>query len=112
MVDTYGEKVKEVELQTLEREWPMCKAEALVDPLAHKLTEVDAQTSLETLVKVKTKALVVENEEALANKLTHTILQVKNDTIAYTLPEVEAEVLVVTPVDMPSEGNVQTLTKL
>ena len=87
-------------------------AEALVDPLAHKLTEVDAQTSLETLVKVKTKALVVENEEALANKLTHTILQVKNDTIAYTLPEVEAEVLVVSPVDMPSEGNVQTLTKL
>ena len=112
MADTYGEKVKEVELQTLGREWPMCKAEALVDPLANKLTEVDAQTSLETLVKVKTKALVVENEEALANKLTHTILQVKNDTIAYTLPEVEAEVFVVTPVDMPSEGNVQTLTKL
>ena len=112
MADTYGEKVKEVELQTLGREWPMCKAEALVDPLANKLTEVDAQTSLKTLVKVETKALVVENEEALANKLTHTILQVKNDTIAYTLPEVEAEVLVVTPVDMPSEGNVQTLTKL
>ena len=102
MADTYGEKVKEVELQTLGRQWPMCKAEALVD----------AQTSLETLVKVKTKALVVEEKEALANKLTHTILQVKNDTLAYTLPEVEAEVLVVTPVNMPSEGNVQTLTKL
>lgn len=102
MADTYDEKVKEVELQTLGRQWPMCKAEALVD----------AQTSLETLVKVKTKALVVEEKEALANKLIHTILQVKNDTLAYTLPEVEAEVLVVTPVNMPSEGNVQTLTKL
>lgn len=67
---------------------------------------MDAQTSLETLVKVKTKALVVEDKEA------HTILQVKNDTLAYTLPEVEAEVLVVTPVNMPSEGNVQRLTKL
>ena len=51
----------------------MCKAEALVEPLSTKLTEVDAQTSLETLVKVKAEALLVENEEALANKLTHTI---------------------------------------
>ena len=28
---------------------------------------------METLVKVKTEALVVENGEALANKLTYTI---------------------------------------
>ena len=51
----------------------MCKAEALVDLLPSMLTEVDGQTSLETLVKVKAEELVVENEEALANKLTHTI---------------------------------------
>ena len=73
MADTYGEKVKEVELQTLGREWPMCKAEALVDLLPNMLTDVHGQTSLETLVKVKTEALLVENEEALANKLKHTI---------------------------------------
>ena len=73
LTETHGEKLKEVELQTLKTQWPMCKAEALVDPLANKLTEVDGQTSLETVVKVKTEALVVENEEALANKLTHTI---------------------------------------
>jgi len=52
----------------LETQWPMCKAEALVDPLANKLKEVDTQTSLETLVEVKAKVLVVENEEALPNK--------------------------------------------
>ena len=57
----------------METQWPMCKAEELVDPFANKLTEVDAQTSLETLVEVKAEALVVENEEALANKLTHRI---------------------------------------
>ena len=44
----------------------MCKAEALVDLLPNMLTEVNGQTSLETLVKVKA-------EKALAKKLTHTI---------------------------------------
>ena len=73
MADTHSEKLKEVELQILETQWPMCKAQALVDPFANKLTEVEAQTSLETLVEVKAEALVVENEEALANKLTHRI---------------------------------------
>ena len=51
----------------------MCKAKALVDLLPNMLTEVNGQTSLETLVKVKTEEVVVENEEAHANKLTHTI---------------------------------------
>ena len=51
----------------------MCKAEALVDLLPNMLTEVNGQTSLETLVKVKAEALVVENEKVLAKKLTHTI---------------------------------------
>ena len=46
----------------------MCKAKALVDLLPNMLTEVNGQTSLETLVKVKAEEVVVENEEALANK--------------------------------------------
>ena len=51
----------------------MCKGEALVHLLPNMLTEVNGQTSLQTLVKVKAEEVVVENEEALANKLTHTI---------------------------------------
>lgn len=40
--DTHGEKLKEVKLEMLETQWPMCKAEAQVHPLANKLTKVDA----------------------------------------------------------------------
>ena len=40
--DTHGEKLKEVKLEMLETQWPTCKAEAQVDPLANKLTKVDA----------------------------------------------------------------------
>ena len=58
MADTHGEKLKELELQTLKTQWPIFKAEALIDSLANKLTEVDGQTSLVTLVKVKAEALV------------------------------------------------------
>ena len=57
----------------MEKQWLMFRTEAVVDPLANKLTEVEAHTSLETLVELKAEALVVENEEALANKVTHTI---------------------------------------
>ena len=73
LAETQGEKLQEVEIQTLKTQWPMCKAEALVDLLPNMLTEVHGQTSLQTLVKVKAEALLVENEEALAKKLTHTI---------------------------------------
>ena len=73
MAETQGEKLQEVEIQTLKTQWPMCKAKALVDLLPNMLTEVNGQTSLETLVKVKAEKVVVENEKALANKLTHTI---------------------------------------
>ena len=73
MADTQGEKLQEVKIQTLKTQWKMCKEKALVDLLAIMVTEVDGQTSLETLVKVKAEALVVDNEEALANKLTHKI---------------------------------------
>ena len=41
--------------------------------MPYMLTEVNGQTSLETLVKVKAEAIVVENEKPLAKKLTHTI---------------------------------------
>ena len=41
--------------------------------MANKLTEVEAQTSLEYHVKVKAEVLVVENKEALASKLTYMI---------------------------------------
>ena len=57
----------------MKKQWPMCKGEALVHLLPNMLTEVNGQTSLQTLVKVKAKEVVVENEEALGNKLTHTI---------------------------------------
>ena len=57
----------------MKKQSPMCKAEALVDLLPNMLTEVNGQTSLETLVKVKAEALVVENEKAPAKELTHTI---------------------------------------
>ena len=73
MDDTHGEKLKEVKLEILETQWPMCKAEPQVDPLANKLTKVDAQTTLKPLVEVKAGAVVVKIEEALANKLSHTI---------------------------------------
>ena len=71
--DTHGEKLKEVKLEILETQWPMCKAEPQVDPLANKLTNVDAQTSFKPLVEVKAEAVVVKNEEVVANKLSHTI---------------------------------------
>ena len=73
LADTQGEKLQEVKIQTFKTQWKMCKEEALVNLLANMVTEVDGQTSLETLVKVKAEALVVENEEALAKKLTHKI---------------------------------------
>ena len=57
----------------MKTQWPMCKAKALVDLLPNMLTELNSQTSLETLLKVKAEKVVVENEKALANKLTHTI---------------------------------------
>ena len=71
--DTHGEKLKEVKLEMLETQWPICKAEAQVDSLANKLTKVRAQTSLKPLVKKKAEAVVVKNEEAPANKLSYTI---------------------------------------
>ena len=44
LTDTHVEKLKELELQTLKTQWPMCKAERLVDPSTNKLTEVDGNS--------------------------------------------------------------------
>ena len=41
--------------------------------MPNRLTEVEAQTSLEYHVKAKVEVLVVENDEALASKLTYTL---------------------------------------
>ena len=71
--DTHGEKLKQVKLEMLETQWPMRKAEAQGDPLANKLTKVEAETSLKPLMEVKAEAVAVKNEEALANKLSYTI---------------------------------------
>ena len=73
MAETHGEKLKEVALQIPETQWSMCKEDANFYPFANKLKEGKAETSLETLVNVKSVSLVVEKEEALANKLTYTI---------------------------------------
>ena len=51
LADTQGEKLQEVEIETLKTQWPMCKAEALVHLLASMLTEVHGQTSLENSCK-------------------------------------------------------------
>ena len=98
--ETHGEKLKDAELEIWKTQWLMCKAEALVDPLANTPRAVESQTSLETLVELKAKALVLENKEALANKLTHTITECQKNTLAYTLQEEETEVWVVTQVYM------------
>lgn len=71
--ETHGEKLKEVALQILETQWSMCKADANFYPMANKLKEEKTQTSLETLLNVKSVSLVEEKEDALANKLTYTI---------------------------------------
>ena len=37
MAETQGEKLQEVEIQTLKTQWPMCKADGLIDKLAERL---------------------------------------------------------------------------
>ena len=80
--------------------------------MAKKLKEAEAQTSLQTLLKVKAKELFVEKEEALAKKLTYTITEVETETLANRLTKVDVEVLVVTEVEMLAEVKVQTLARL
>ena len=49
MVDTYGEKLKAIQLHMLETQWPMSKADAHVLPLRNKL---ENNTLGNTLLKV------------------------------------------------------------
>ena len=37
MVDTYGEKIKAIQLHILQTQWPICKADAHILPLPNKL---------------------------------------------------------------------------
>ena len=71
MVDTYGEKLKAIQLHILETQWPMCKADAHVFPLANKL---ENNTLGNTLLKVEAEVLVVIQVAMLA--------EVKDQTLA------------------------------
>ena len=50
MVDTYGQKLKAIQLHILETQWLMCKADAHVLPLPDKL---ENNTLGNTLLKVE-----------------------------------------------------------
>ena len=58
MVDTHREKLKGIQLHNyiLETQWPLCKADAHVLPLANKL---ENNTLGNTLLKVEAEVLVV-----------------------------------------------------
>ena len=71
MVDTHGEKLKAIQLHILETQWPMCKADAHVFPLANKL---ENNTLGNTLLKVEAEVLVVIQVAMLA--------EVKDQTLA------------------------------
>ena len=66
MVDTYGEKLKAIQLHMLETQWPMSKADAHVLPLPNKL---ENNTLGNTLLKV----LVVTQVAMLAEVKVQTL---------------------------------------
>ena len=70
MVDTHGEKLKGIQLHILETQWPMCKADAHVFPLANKL---ENNTLGNTLLKVEAEVLVVTQVEMLAEMKVQTL---------------------------------------
>ena len=69
-MDTNGEKLKKVQLHILETQWPMCKADAHVNPLANKL---ENNTLGNTLPKVEAEVLVVAQVEMLAEVKVQTL---------------------------------------
>ena len=69
-VDTYGEKLKEIQLHILETRWPMCKVDAHVLPLANKL---ENNTLGNTLLKVEAEVLVVTQVAMLAEVKVQTL---------------------------------------
>ena len=70
MVDTYGEKLKPIQLDILETQWPMCKADAHVLPLANKL---ENNTLCNALLKVEAEVLVVTQVAMLAEVKVQTL---------------------------------------
>ena len=70
MVNTYGEKLKAIQLHILETQWPMSKADAHVLPLPNKL---ENNTLGNTLLKVEAKVLVVTQVAMLAEVKVQTL---------------------------------------
>ena len=70
MVDTYGKKLKAIQLHILETQWPMSKADAHVLPLPNKL---ENNTLGNTLLKVEAKVLVVTQVAMLAEVKVQTL---------------------------------------
>ena len=69
-VDTYGEKLKAIQLHILETRWPICKADAHILPLANKL---ENNTLGNTLLKVEAEVLVVTQVAMLAEVKVQTL---------------------------------------
>ena len=65
-VDTYGEKLKAIQLHILETRWPICKADAHILPLANKLEN-------NTLLKLEAEVLVVTQVAMLAEVKVQTL---------------------------------------
>ena len=65
-MDTYGEKLKAIQLHILETRWPICKADAHILPLADKLEN-------NTLLKVEAEVLVVTQVAMLAEVKVQTL---------------------------------------
>ena len=70
MVDTYGEKLKAIQLHILETQWPMSKADAHVLPLPKKL---ENNTLGNALLKVEAKVLVFTQVAMLAEVKVQTL---------------------------------------
>ena len=69
-MDTHGEKLKAIQLHILETQWPMCKVDAHVLPLANKL---ENNTLGNTLLKVEAEVLVVTQVAMLAEVKVQTL---------------------------------------
>ena len=65
-VDTYGEKLKAIQLHILETRWLICKADAHILPLANKLEN-------NTLLKVEAEVLVVTQVAMLPEVKVQTL---------------------------------------
>ena len=69
-MDTYGEKLKAIQLYILQTQWLMCKADAYVLPLPNKL---ENNTLGNTLLKVEAEVLVVTQVAMLAEIKVQTL---------------------------------------